>query len=194
MEDLGAVGRSLGSAVPMRMSLTVKVEGQRTNASFARTAGRSYNDENAVQSTGLYRVGVRPIPARKIISLQYAIPQLTFNPNTVIPNPFKRLVQTPPWWGARPIGTLPLPNFKIEGQVLRINEHGVEVVVPNTRVRLHYRRTGQVIASVVSDAQGRYKFVDLMPGGGDYYAVAFDQDRRALENALALDRLSTAPM
>ncbi|GEM_PF-5676262 len=103
------------------------------------------------------------------------------------------VILTPPWWGVRPIGALPMPDFKIEGTVYQRDDEGNDTPVPLCRVRLHYRVNGVAIATVTTDANGRYRFSDLMPDIASYYAIAFDPDGGVNQNAVILDKLSTVP-
>lgn len=104
-----------------------------------------------------------------------------------------RVIFTPPYWGLRPIGTLPLPDFKIEGHVYQRDDEGNDTPIYLCRVRLHYRRNGVAIATTKTNAQGFYRFKDLMPDAASYYVVAFDPDGGVNQNAVILDKLSTVP-
>ncbi|ASK91040.1 hypothetical protein Xtri_02885 [Xanthomonas campestris pv. trichodesmae] len=101
-----------------------------------------------------------------------------------------RTIFTPPWWGQRPIGTLPLPDYKIEGHVYQRDGDGNDVAINRCRVRLYYRPNGALIASTITDAAGYFRVLNLMPGVNDYYAVAFDPEAGPMQNALVYDRLT----
>lgn len=103
-------------------------------------------------------------------------------------------VQTPPWWGQRSITSTPVPDFKIEGQVLQRDESGVDTPLYLCRVRLYYRVSGAMIATTITAADGSFRFVDLMPGAGAYYVVAFDPEGAPVQNALIYDRLASTPI
>ncbi len=105
----------------------------------------------------------------------------------------RRTIFTPTWWGSRPIGTLPLPDFKIEGHVYQRDDEGNDTPIYLCRVRLHYRANGVAIATTKTDANGFYRFKDLMPDAASYYVVAFDPDGGVNQNAVILDKLSTVP-
>ncbi len=103
-----------------------------------------------------------------------------------------RAILTPPWWGGRPIGSLPMPNSYIEGHVYQRGEDDVDVPIGRCRVRLYYRPNGALIANAITDAAGHYRFENLMPEANAYYAVAFDPDSPPAQNSLVLDRLSSS--
>lgn len=104
-----------------------------------------------------------------------------------------RAIFTPPWWGQRPIGTLPLPDRQIEGHVYQRDTGGNDAPINRCRVRLYYRPNGVLVANAISDAAGYFKFTDLMPDANAYYAVAFDPDGTPVQNALIYDLLTPAP-
>lgn len=106
----------------------------------------------------------------------------------------RRTIFTPVWWGSRPIGTLPVPDFKIEGHVYQRDDEGNDTPIALCRVRLHYRANGVAIATTKTDANGFYRFKDLMPDAASYYVVAFDPDGGVNQNAVILDKLSTVPV
>ncbi|QZI85843.1 hypothetical protein CPT_Suso_040 [Stenotrophomonas phage Suso] len=105
----------------------------------------------------------------------------------------RSVVLTPPWWGSRPIGSLPVPDFKIEGHVYQRDDEGNDTPIYLCRVRLHYRPNGVAIATTKTDRNGFYRFDDLMPDIAYYYVVAFDPDGGVNQNAVILDKLSTVP-
>lgn len=127
-------------------------------------------------------VGVRSV----LVSPMRAPPART----TKVATKLWRAIFTPPWWGQRPIGTLPLPNSRIEGHVYQRDEDDVDLPVNRCRVRLYYRPNGALVANGVTDAAGHFRFLNLMPGTADYYVIAFDPDGAPVQNALIYDRLT----
>lgn len=104
-----------------------------------------------------------------------------------------RSVGTPLWWGSRPIGALPLPNFKLEGRVLQRTADGTEFPLV-TRVALYYRRSMGLIAVTRSSPLGDFRFDTLMPEMGQYFMVALDPDGSPDQNALIYDKLAPVPI
>lgn len=86
-----------------------------------------------------------------------------------------------------------MPDFKIEGHVYQRDDDGNDTPIYLCRVRLHYRISGVAIATTKTDANGFYRFEDLMPDAASYYVVAFDPDGGVNQNAVILDKLSTVP-
>ncbi len=117
----------------------------------------------------------------------WAWPALTTKPS----GRMWRAIFTSPWWGQRPIGALPLPDYKIEGHVYQRDTGGNDVPINCCRVRLYYRPNGVLIANAITDATGYFRVLNLMPESGKYYAVAFDSDSAPMQNALIYDRLSS---
>lgn len=148
---------------------------------------------------GLYRVrfdGPQFLPQKSVEAARrgYFIPMPPVGwPATANTADTRRMIPTPTWWGSRPIGALPVPDFKIEGHVYQRDDEGNDTPIPLCRVRLHYRTNGVAIATTTTDANGFYRFKDLMPDAASYYAVAFDPDGGVNQNAVILDKLSTVP-
>lgn len=64
--------------------------------------------------------------------------------------------------------------------------------LPFTKVNLYDRRTGVLLRSAVTDANGKWSFLDLYNKGG-YFAAAIDPDGFPLYNSIIYDKLSPVP-
>lgn len=70
------------------------------------------------------------------------------------------------------------------------DEDGGDHPLPRCVVSLFHRQTRTHIGRTRTDDEGYFRFRDLMPGEGIYFAVAFDPDGLPVQNALILDRLT----
>lgn len=97
----------------------------------------------------------------------------------------------PPWTGTSPpIGVGPQPVHTLSGRVLQRDENNEDHPLANCVVSLFHRQTRTHIARTRTNTDGSFRFKELMPGVGIYFAVAFDPEGLPVQNALIFDRLT----
>lgn len=99
---------------------------------------------------------------------------------------------TPAWWGTRRPNAEPAAIYYVAGTVRQFKDPS-NTVVPNCRVRLYARSTGNMAAAGLTKSDGTFRFDGLLPSAGGFYAVALDPDGAPLQNAVVADRLVALP-
>jgi hypothetical protein len=137
-------------------------------------------------------ISVATITPTNVVKEVYRGKKMTINPFidfTRIPMPKRRgieIIEPMPWW----LGRLDLNLFEDRRGVITGTVKVLGVLQVKSRVNLYYRKSGQLIQSTFTDADGVFLFkCGLNRNVADYYAVAITEQPF---NAQIFDKLTPA--